>query len=191
MNVFLSASVPDPRRDPVYLRGTDTVAIRVAVRALAVKIFALPGGRLIFGGHPAISPLVLLIARALGALDRVDIYQSEWFRQRIPKDNLAFSQFHWVAACHSAETSLLAMREEMLCSRPFVASFFVGGMKGVLNEWELLLGSSIPMHPVASTGGAALMLFERYPQQIDPRFRVDLEHNPVYGRLFRRILFPA
>ena len=68
--VFLSASVPDPLRNPRYFESADPARIRQAVGAL-VRV-AAPSARLVFGGHPAISPLVLDAAtqvkllRALG-----------------------------------------------------------------------------------------------------------------------------
>jgi hypothetical protein len=58
--VFLSASVPDPKRDPKYYRTADVTAIRDAVRALVTIV--LPKARLVWGGHPAITPPVRVIA---------------------------------------------------------------------------------------------------------------------------------
>jgi hypothetical protein len=51
--IFLSASIPD--RDP-YVRDSDPLAIREAV--LALVAVTVRERRLVFGGHPAISPLV-------------------------------------------------------------------------------------------------------------------------------------
>lgn len=54
--VFLSASIPDPARDKRYFGTGDTIAIRDAVIALVSVV--LPRTKLVFGGHPAITPLV-------------------------------------------------------------------------------------------------------------------------------------
>ncbi|HMF36309.1 MAG TPA: hypothetical protein VKF17_06700, partial [Isosphaeraceae bacterium] len=66
--IFLSASVPN-RDLQTYV--PDPVAIREAVRALVGITLAVPGRLLIFGGHPAISPMVWEDAESLGAVDRI------------------------------------------------------------------------------------------------------------------------
>lgn len=58
--IFLSAGVPDPRRGPEYAATADTVAITAAVSAL---VYVTLGRRpLIWGGHPAITPMIWVIA---------------------------------------------------------------------------------------------------------------------------------
>src|SRR5688572_3148776 len=54
--IFLSASIPDPRRDEKYFSTADPSAIRDAVRALATIV--IPHSHLVWGGHPAITPLI-------------------------------------------------------------------------------------------------------------------------------------
>ena len=82
----LRRAVPDPRREPLSYETADVTAIRDAVTA--VSTVALKRGELVFGGHPAISPLVLIVASMLDATDRVRIFQSEYFatqsRRRAP-----------------------------------------------------------------------------------------------------------
>jgi hypothetical protein len=58
--VFLSASIPDPRRDAKYFQTGDTIAIRNAVIALVTV--TLSRTKLVFGGHPAVTPLVKWVA---------------------------------------------------------------------------------------------------------------------------------
>src|SRR5260370_17633659 len=88
--IFLSASVPF--REP-FVSECDPVAIREAVLALvAVTVRERP---LVFGGHPAISPLVEHAARSLGALKNVHIYQSRFFEDRIPEVARKFENLHW------------------------------------------------------------------------------------------------
>jgi hypothetical protein len=61
-SIFLSASVPHPDRDERYHAIPEAqVEIEDAVVALARAVFA-EGGRLVFGGHPSIAPLVALVA---------------------------------------------------------------------------------------------------------------------------------
>ena len=55
-DVFLSASIPDKDRDPKYYETADFVAIRDAVIAIATVV--VPEYRLVWGGHPAITPLI-------------------------------------------------------------------------------------------------------------------------------------
>src|SRR5437870_659923 len=91
--VFLSASIPDPRRHPRYIDTADVIAIRESVSALATVV--LHQTTLVFGGHPAISPLVRLIAHGLDAIDKVRIFQSRFFEDLIPADSRAFPDLIW------------------------------------------------------------------------------------------------
>lgn len=60
--IFLSASVPHPERDARFRAIPDAQReIESAVVALARAIFS-SGGRLLFGGHPSITPLVAMVA---------------------------------------------------------------------------------------------------------------------------------
>lgn len=135
--VFLSASVPDPRREreyrvenepnTVYERVPDAhVEIEQAVVALTRAVFSA-GGRLVFGGHPAISPLVALVAgeyRAPVPAEEVRegsagsgsseerqkrdeplvlIYQSRAYEAVVPKETwllhrLGYAQIRWTPA---------------------------------------------------------------------------------------------
>jgi hypothetical protein len=58
-NIFLSASIPLPERHPKYYETADLIAIRDAVIALAS--IALPNHRIIWGGHPSITPLIYYV----------------------------------------------------------------------------------------------------------------------------------
>lgn len=126
--VFLSASVPDPRRereyrvenqsDPVYERVEDAhIEIEQAVVALARAVFSV-GGRLVFGGHPSISPLVALVAgeyrlpvpaesvRGEGERSEVPsalVYQSRAYEHVVPSETwllhrLGYAMIRWTDA---------------------------------------------------------------------------------------------
>lgn len=183
--VFLSASIPSPDRDPVYMRSANLVAIREAVSALTLVV--VPTARLVFGGHPAISPLVHLAAERLGAADNVFIYQSQFFQHLIPPSSLKFRHLIWTPAGADRDSSLLRMREQMISSEPFHAGVFIGGMEGVEEEFQLFQR----YHPnalilaVASTGAAARGLF--YQQPVGSK-DAGLEHDVAYASLFRRLL---
>lgn len=187
--VFLSAGVPDPKRDPKYMATADVAAIGEAVRALATVV--LPRAELVFGGQPAISPLVHDIAQRLGALDRVVIYQSEHFRGAASADSLAFPRIVWTPDVPGdRETSLRVMREAMIGGRDFGAGVFIGGMEGVEDEFAELRRRhpGAVVAPVASTGAAAEILYSANWQAIEPRLRGPLRHERAYTELFRDVL---
>jgi hypothetical protein len=183
--VFLSASIPSPDRDPLYMSTANLMAIREAVTALTLVV--VPTARLVFGGHPAISPLVHLAAERLGAADNVFIYQSSFFQNVIPPSSLRFRHLIWTPAEADRASSLLHMRREMISSEPFQAGVFIGGMEGVEDEFQLFQ----QYHPnalllaVASTGAAARVLFD---QQQGASKDPGLEHDVAYAALFRRLL---
>lgn len=188
--VFLSGSVPDPLRDAAYFQTARPARIREAVTQLARVV--LPHGLLVFGGHPAFSPLVLTVAQQLGAVGRVVIYQSEFFASKVPQDSMAFPNLKWTPEVGGdrGERSLERMREEMLGAYGFGAGFFVGGMHGIEDEFAMFarLRAGVPAYPVASTGGAARMLFDRGEGPQDAAVRGMLERELVYGYLFQKLL---
>jgi len=187
--VFLSASIPVPQRDPRYHSTADIAAIREAVVALATVV--LPNGPLLFGGHPAISPLILLIAQQFSTADRVIIYQSDFFRNVVPKESLAFPAITWTPLVPGdLPASLARMRQTMLTDHRIRAGVFIGGMEGVEDEYEIFrrIHPNLPAYAIASTGAAARVVFDRHPDQPpDPQFRPALQNDLVYDALFRSL----
>jgi hypothetical protein len=183
--IFLSASIPD--RLP-YLENSDPLLIREAV--LALVAVTVRKRELVFGGHPAISPLVEHAARTLGGLENVFIYQSRWFEDIIPEVAKKFKNLVWTERGSSREESLRIMREEMIGSRPFCAAVFIGGMEGILEECSIFkaLHPGKPVFPVASTLGAAQELLEAGEGPQDREMREELKTNKRYRELFRTIL---
>ena len=181
--VFLSASVPDPLRDEKYFATGDTVAIRDAVIALLMVV--LPRSRLVFGGHPAITPMVKWVADQLGAFDRVRMFQSEFFRDRYLKDLELFRYEEIKAVPGDREESLRRMRIAMIESEPFHAAFFIGGMEGVEAEYELLRErkSRVPRFPVYTTGGAARILWATERSLTAENANVHEAHGPELDQL--------
>jgi hypothetical protein len=184
--VFLSASIPLPHRDPRYFNTADNVAIRDSIRALINAV--VPSGRIIFGGHPAITPLIRLLV--LGAKrsvrEHIVLYQSRFFENQMPPEAAEFEEIRLVdAVANNREASLTKMREEMIGGNPFDAAIFIGGMEGVEAEYEIFrrLHPHSPAYPIASTGAAALGLYKRHAAD-----RRELMDDLRYLSLFRRIL---
>jgi hypothetical protein len=201
--VFLSASIPDPSRNPRYYSTADVIAIREAIRALVGEI--LPRARLVFGGHPAISPLVNRAAERLGVgRDRVRIYQSKFFQSHIPAVALNFVDLRWTPEVPGDRAASLAlMRDRMIAGEAGgepAAAVFIGGMEGVEDEFRLFRGQwpDLPVLPLASTGGAARILLDQHEADVarlappglattlTSRLRTDL----AYDLLFRSALRP-
>jgi hypothetical protein len=162
--VFLSASVPLPSSNPTYFETANIIAIRDAVRALTIVV-SEKNIKLVFGGHPAISPMIRLQIAQTGNRvgDHVVMFQSSFFKRQFPDDNAAFEKVEMVDAVQNdREKSLLYMREVML-AKPFDAGVFIGGMEGVEQEFDMFrqLQPDIPVFPIASTGAAAGILFDR------------------------------
>jgi hypothetical protein len=162
--IFLSAGVPDPRRGPEFARTADTVAITAAVSAL---VHVTLGRRiLVWGGHPAITPMIWVVADAIGTEygSWIKLYQTRFFEDEFPEDNARFQNVTYTDDIQrDREMSLLAMRERMLTEHAFSAGVFIGGMAGTIDEFELFrrLQPRASAVPVGSTGGAALVLSER------------------------------
>jgi SLOG cluster3 family len=186
--VLVSASVPDPKRNPVYFQTADNVAIRDAITALVQVV--TPRAKLVFGGHPAITPMVAGIAKAMGTLENVVIFQSAEFEPMFPLENSAFKSLFVTPKLANRKLSLQMMRDEMINFQPFEAAFFIGGMEGVEEEFAAVraLRPTPLCFPIASTGAAALRLAQKYGSEVEPPLRPALFHNLNYFGLFRRLL---
>lgn len=190
MTVFVSASVPDPRKpgEEFYAETADNVAIRDAITA-AVQVVT-PTGKLVFGGHPAITPMVARVAGAMHTLENVSIFQSLWFEPMFPPENRAFRSLTLVPAAATKQLSLGDMRDEML-KGPFDAAIFIGGMKGVEDEFEKLWKRVPHWFPLATTGGAALVLAQRHQAELRERGLEELFTTYDYIPLLHRLLNPG
>ena len=187
--VFVSASIPDPQRDARYHTTADVVAIREAVRALAAAV--IPRTPLVFGGHPAITPLIRHVAERVGHDNRITIYQSEFFRSFYPSDNVFFRNMVVVGDVPGdREASLLRMRTTMFRSTEFAAGVFIGGMEGVEQEFELFrsICPQAKWFPVGSTGAAARLVLAAHGGELSASQRASLENDLVYGPMFEELL---
>lgn len=186
-SVFLSASVPDPKRGAEYAETADTVAITSAISAL---IHVTLGRRLlVWGGHPAITPMIWLVAQEMGVdYERwVYLYQSRYFQDEYPEDNERFHNIIYTANIpDDRDMSLLEMRKQMFSENRFTAGVFIGGMNGIVEEYELFrqFQPYAMIIPVVSTGGAVLEVAERIGE-IAPDLRDDLDYVGLFHRHLR------
>lgn len=182
--IFLSASVPDPKRAPKYAATADSVAITAAVSAF---VHVVLGRRiLIWGGHPAITPMIWSIAQEM-SIDYgrwIRLYQSRFFQDEFPEDNERFQNVTCTAGISGdRERSLLLMRETMFSENAFTAGVFIGGMAGIVSEFELFrqLQPKAVVVPIVSTGGAVLEVAERLGG-ITPDLEDDLDYVALLHR---------
>jgi hypothetical protein len=182
--IFLSAGVPDPKRSPEHARTADTVAIQAAVSAL---LFVTLGRRpLIWGGQPGITPMIWVVAEDMG-IDYgrwVQLYQSRFFEDEYPEDNERFRNVSYTDAVNGdRDQSLLAMRDVMFRAHKFSAAVFIGGMKGIVEEYEMFrdLQPHADILPISSTGGATLQVAESMGG-VESDFSDDLDYVSLFHR---------
>ncbi|WP_313492329.1 SLOG domain-containing protein [Sphingobacterium multivorum] len=187
-NIFLSASVPLPERHPKYYSTADIIAIRDAVIALASLV--LDKYRIIWGGHPSITPLIYFVIeriiqsrvdnKKINTLDveeqreilfkqlqqeisnHVTIYQSLFFKDKFPEDNEKFNNIIFTENKGDIHSSIQFMREEMFLKNEFAAAVFIGGMDGIEVEYNMFkkLHPHAIMLPIASTGAATRIVYD-------------------------------
>jgi hypothetical protein len=161
--VFLSASVPVIGRGNFY-ETADPFLIQSAVREFVTV--ALGRRLLVWGGHPAITPMVWAVCEDLGVsyAKSVVLYQSKYFADVFPEENKRFGNVEYIDAVpDDREASLLRMRKQMLSRGDLSEAVFIGGMEGIVEEYTLFT----QIHPkakilaVPAPGGAARQLAER------------------------------
>lgn len=212
--VFLSASIPDRET----WRGKydwDPLEITDAVVAGVAAIWT-EGGKILYGGHPAISPLLLRVAQdfrpeadeSADGEPLVTVYQSSLYQDRIPEETLnlqaaGLGRIRFIEAVPGDSprrgqntASLLRMRMEMLSPQNDPAfAIFIGGMDGIEVEYrayrERFPGR--PVYPIGAPGGVARELADTV--QGSPEYvRVDpeaLRESAEYGALMDDILADA
>jgi hypothetical protein len=195
LKVFLSASVPDIGRDAKYFETADKIAIRDAVKALVTVV--TPRGVLVTGGHPVITPLIQAVLQGTGVgtgigdkfKKQVIVYQSEYYKDKFQQDDY-FAETRVVTPISNdtqdvKQKSLAIMRNKML-SQDFSAGVFIGGMEGVEEEFFSFRErhANTLVLPVASTGGAAKIIYDR----MEPKPSERLLRDYAYMALFRDLL---
>lgn len=161
-NIFLSASIPLPERDAKYFETADIVAIRDAIIALTTVV--LPKHKLIWGGHPSITPLINYVMEKLGLniQEHVQMYQSIWFKDKFPEDNNKFGNIVFTERLKDIPSSIQLMRERMLFENDYSAAVFIGGMNGIEDEYRMFIEvhQKAILLPIASTGAATRILYD-------------------------------
>lgn len=114
--IMLSASLPDNLVETS--RAQDLYDLLVV---LAGGILS-SGGRLVFGGHPSVTPLIHRVAKGAGVREgQVALFQLERFRQQAPvevHDRSVFGEVRWCEDLESMREGMAAMAN---------AGVFVGG----------------------------------------------------------------
>lgn len=186
--IFLSAGIPyhAKDRDSVYFNTADIIAIRDAVRALATVV--IPKAHLVWGGQPAITPLIRFVMEKMNSSlkEHITLYQSNFFKDKFPEDNFYFENITLTEERDTLEDSLVVMRQEMLLNNDFAVGIFIGGMDGILKEYELFKDAhpNALILPIASTGAAARIVYNSIEPKLDER----LLNDYAFMALFRDML---
>lgn len=186
-SIFLSASIPLPERDEKYIGTADIIAIRDAVIALTTVV--LPQHRLIWGGHPSITPLIYYVMERLNLniQEHITLYQSRFFEKYFPEDNNKFENIVFTDVVdNDREKSLLYMRHKMLDESEFSAGIFIGGMEGVEEEYDMFIEKhpKALVLPIASTGAGAKKIYDERFTDNNERLVKDY----AYMSLFQKYL---
>ena len=180
-NIFLSASTPLPERDPKYYDTSDIIAIRDSVIALATSV--IPKHKLVWGGHPSITPLINFVSKKLGLdiQEHIRIYQSKFFEKYYPEDNNEFDNVILTPVFENREDSLRLMREIMLGKHKYSAGIFIGGMEGIEDEYQMFkeFHPNAIIIPLASTGAATKLLFQNM-EDLNERFLNDYAYSSIF-----------
>ena len=187
-NIFLSASVPLPNRDPKYIETADIIAIRDAVIALTTVV--LPHHRIIWGGHPSITPLIYYVMNKLemNIQNHVKMYQSLWFEDKFLEDNNKFQNIVFTPKLESIPSSIQQMREKMFAENDFYAAVFIGGMDGIIDEYKMFIDyhPNALLLPIASTGAGAKIVYETLSPDELKNDRLVKDYG--YMSLFQKLL---
>jgi hypothetical protein len=173
--IFLSASVPKAGRGG-FDESSNPFLIQFAVRELITV--CLGRRRVIWGGHPSITPMVYAVCADFGVEFEapVILYQSAYFSRQFPAENRFFSPIIVDSVGDNLPQSLTSLRRAML-SRPLEAAVFIGGMEGIFEEHDLyrdIHGRDASVVALGAPGGASRELASNDPN----RDRVD------FARLF-------
>ena len=189
--IFLSASFPSDdergRRFPA-----DPGIVGDAVAAVSQAILR-SGAHIVCGGHPTITPLLLFICDQNDWQHRLDVYQSEWYRDKIPAETWRLSErgfgaLHFTPSVDDEKTDQATMRRALFDEAKPHAAVFIGGMEGILDEWQMATERGILCLPVPASGGAAAQLAE--PNFLDAESKQLLvsQSFPLVGREIVRLV---
>ena len=118
----------------------------------------------------------------------IDIYQSKFFGEKIPKEVGDFNRVHFTEAVDDdLIKSVNAMRQQMFDENETNCAVFIGGMKGILDEYHMLKERypKAEYLAFASTGGASVDVYKE--EGISNHL---LESGYAYTSIFRELLKP-
>jgi hypothetical protein len=187
-NIFLSASIPLPERHPKYYETADIIAIRESI--IALTSIALPHHRIIWGGHPSITPLINYVMEKMGLniQEHVKLYQSLFFKDDFPPENNKFQNIVLTENMGDIPSSIQRMRERIFSENEFVAAVFIGGMNGIEDEYNMFKDShpKALLLPIASTGAATKIVYDNL---LSEEFKEEkLLNDYGYTSLFQKLL---
>ena len=183
--VFLSASIPIAGRV-----GFDETVSPFLIQCAVEEFLVCTLGRrlIVWGGHPAIAPMVWAACESLGVTysDAVILYQSTYFADSFPEENAHFKNVVYTDTIKGdRKRSLRLMRKTMLRRQDLDAAVFIGGMEGILEEYALFT----KFHPAARivtvpVAGGAVQVIAKEQNEWNPETPEDLD----FARLFHRAL---
>lgn len=213
-NIFLSASIPIPDRHPKYYNTADIIAIRDSVIALATVV--LPEHKIIWGGHPSITPLIYYVMErtVINNMEREDwglqfsneekelissrlksniqshvsLYQSLYFKGLFPSENDRFENIVLTENAGDIHSSIQLMRQKMLTENNFSAAVFIGGMDGIEVEFKMFRENhpDALILPIASTGAATKIVYDTLLSEELKNQRFEKDYG--YMSLFQKFL---
>ena len=157
----------------------------------------MPHHRIIWGGHPSITPLVYYVMKKLNLniQEHVTIYQSKFFEKYFPEDNNKFNNVILTDVIdNDRDKSLLHMRERILDEFEFSAAVFIGGMEGIEGDKEKGIEGEYKMFidrhpqalilPIASTGAATKIIYNNLlpEEQKNERFLKDYGYMSLFQK---------
>jgi len=114
----------------------------------------------------------------------VTLYQSLFFKDAYPEDNEQFNNAVFTESVRDdREESLFEMRVRMFSEHEFETAVFIGGMGGIIAEFDMFkqYQSEASVVPVISTGGAALKVADQIGD-ISEDLSLDLDYVALFHR---------
>lgn len=127
--------------------------------------------RVVWGGHPAITPMVWAVCESLDVsyATAVKLYQSRYFEEWFPEENNRFRNVQFTRAVEGDRMASLELMRRTMIAEPFEAGVFIGGMEGIFDEFKIFreLHPKAKVVTISAPGGAAMKLARRLRQKND------------------------
>lgn len=175
--VFLSAGVPE---DGPYAQTVVAGLVSNAVRELLIHVTSSVDLQFVWGGQPAITPMVWEICASNGrdCLDRMKLYQSRYYEGQYPEEVAYFDDVQYLPDEGTLNDSLQTLRRAMFARPQLEFGVFVGGAEGIVDEYNLFTQRFGRKSLVlTAAGGATLELAQS---------GTEVSETTDFGGLFRR-----